>query len=209
MKQQWLWTGTLVALVGAVGCGEDPASGDSASMAVLPAADMTPSAVVSGIGGAENDAPVPTPDDGCTGDVLTADTSLAPLSGPGLVDGALPPGQYAISTTHLRLKEGPATMARFSELLQPVLGQLGSSDGLVAQSLAVSSSCGTARTLTVWRDVDAMYAFVLSPAHAAAVAAVSEVSRGNSIAMHWIGSAEEANWQKAAEQLGAWTGRVY
>lgn len=203
MKRTLCMIGSYGVLsLGTLACGED---GSTTAQAVQPAA----SAMVSGMGGAENDQAVTAPDDGCTGDVFAADANRPPLTGPGLVDGALPPGEYAISTTYIRLKEGPEMMARFNEMLQPVLGELGQSDGLLAQSLTLSVSCGTARTLTVWRDVEAMYGFAASPAHTSAVARVAEVSRGNSIAMHWIGQAEEASWDEAAKQLGAWTGRVY
>lgn len=212
MKQHGLKIAVLGALVGAVACGDETSPAGGTDVGNLVASEMppaVPAANVSGMGGADGDTGVVAPTDGCTGDMFAQDIALAPLRGAGLVEGAVPPGEYAISTTHLRLKEGPESMARFNELLQPVLVELASRDGLVAHSLALSTACGTARTLTIWRDVEAMYGFVASPAHAAAVAGVGEVSRGNSIAMHWIGGAEEANWEQAAQQLGAWTGRVY
>jgi hypothetical protein len=149
------------------------------------------------------------PDDGCREDELEADMPRTPLAGDDVVDGAVPAGSYAISSTYLRLPEGEAARERFFALVGPVLADLTTREGAVASALALSASCNTARTLTVWRDQDAMYEFVAGEAHLAAMAAVGEVSRGGSIAKHWLGDESEANWDSAAEQLGAFDGRTY
>jgi hypothetical protein len=149
------------------------------------------------------------PDDGCHAEELEADMPRTPLSGAGVVDGALPAGSYAISSTYLRLPAGDAARERFLALAGPVIADIASREGAVASALALSASCNTARTLTVWRDQDAMYEFVGGAPHLAAMAAVGEVSRGGSIAMHWLGDESEANWDAAAEQLGAFEGRTY
>jgi len=149
------------------------------------------------------------PDDGCHADELEADMPRAPLTGAGVVDGTLAAGSYAISSTYLRLPAGDAARERFFALAGPVIADAATREGAVASALALSASCNTARTLTVWRDQEAMYEFVSGQAHLVAMAAVGEVSRGGSIAMHWLGDESEANWDTAAEQLGAFEGRTY
>ncbi len=164
--------------------------------------------------GDEEPAPTPVVEDplaDCTRDAIEADLrSFSPLSGPGVrADGTLAPGQYVVSSTYLKMRPEPAAQARFQELMGPISQSLQAQEGLVAIQLAASERCGTARTLTVWRDEAAMYTFVTGEAHMTAVRAVGEVSRGGSIVTHWSDSEQGVSWTKAAQQLGADTGPFY
>jgi hypothetical protein len=143
----------------------------------------------------------------CTRGRLEADLNAAPLAGPGVRDGALEPGEYILSSTYLQLK--PDKQPRFQELLGPIETDLGSRDGVVALSFGGSPACGTARTLSVWRDDAAMFAFVASEAHSAAARAVGEISRGGSVVTHWTGDQSSATWETAARQLAADDGPKY
>ncbi|MBL8949866.1 MAG: DUF3291 domain-containing protein, partial [Myxococcaceae bacterium] len=116
---------------------------------------------------------------------------------------------YAISSTYLRQPSGEAAEKKFSQLMAPISMQLTNQKGLVAMQLTFSEHCHTARTLTVWEDEAAMYSFVMSKAHVDAMAAVGELSRGGSIALHWSGSDRDATWSTATQKLGAHSGAQY
>jgi hypothetical protein len=123
---------------------------------------------------------------------------------------ALPPGRYVVSTTYLRLPHRKSALQRFSSLTAPMEDELRANPGLVRVTTRLASSCNTARTLTVWRSETDMYRFVGSPSHARAMAAVTEVSRGNSVTTHWSASEAEATWEVATQKLAADTdGPIY
>lgn len=134
-------------------------------------------------------------------------------SGPG-VDGAtgLPivPAGALVATTYLQLRTSSEAQAAFGEIAGPVAGTLQSAPGLVAVSLASSSSCATVRTLSIWENEDALIAFVASDAHATAIMRVAEVSRGGSITTHWTAASDaDGTWEMAAQRLAAHEGPVY
>ena len=56
---------------------------------------------------------------------------------------------------------GPQTMSAMEDVFQR--------EGLLGASFGMSSECGAARTITLWRDEAALMAFVLGDAHAAAI----------------------------------------
>ena len=146
----------------------------------------------------------------CTRDSLEADLRSFPLTGSAVrADGTLEPGRYVVSSTYLRLRPEPAAQARFGELMGPISQSLQAQQGLVALQLATSERCGTARTLSVWRDEAAMYAFVVGDAHQAAIVSVEEVSRGGSIVTHWEDDERGVTWSTAAQRLGADPGPFY
>jgi heme-degrading monooxygenase HmoA len=151
--------------------------------------------------------------DGCARDTLESDLALTPLSGSQVKDGDLAapgPDGYVVSTTFLRLKPGDDTAARFQELVSPILQRLVTQSGLAGFQLGLSTSCNTARTLSVWESTEAMYDFVGSDVHMTAVNAVSDVSRGGSIVVHWQApTADEASWSSATETLAAANGPWY
>ncbi len=142
------------------------------------------------------DALPPIDETACSKDRIEADgVESAPLT--------VPPGQYLITTTYLRLPLSKKAMARFSELAAPMEAELRTNKGLVRVTTRVSTSCNTARTMTVWKSEADMMTFVTGPAHAKAMAATPEVSRGGSITTHWMDSEAGATWEKAAQSLAA------
>jgi hypothetical protein len=180
------------------------------------AAGTTPQSRPTDLGTAPADAasvPVSDPagavDPACVSGTLEPDFQGMPLAGAGLVNGALPKGQYLISTTWLRLSSRPASQQLFGQVMAPILGDLAARDGLLASSLGQSARCGTARTLAVWRDAAAMMAFVTGPAHAAAIASVSTLSRGGSLVTHFADDGTGASWAHAAAVIGTVNGPTY
>lgn len=145
----------------------------------------------------------------CSRGTLEQDFGAAPLAGVGVVDGKLRAGSYVISATYLQLRQDPAAQQRFGELMGPIMADLQTRKGLVAISLGTSSRCGVARTLSVWEDDIAMFGFVASEAHGAAVSSVKQVSRGGSLVTHWTGDAAQATWSAAAEHAGQDDGPLY
>jgi heme-degrading monooxygenase HmoA len=53
--------------------------------------------------------------------------------------------------------------------------------GLVGLQIARSEKCHYGRTLTVWKDADALMAFVTSPNHAAAVAHATQTGDAEAV----------------------------
>jgi len=152
---------------------------------------------------------------GCSRDVIEKDLGgPGPMAGPNVDPETgelvnLPP-TFVVSTTYLTLKEGEEVQKTFFELLGPIQEALASQPGLLAVHLASSQTCGTARTLAVWQDEGAMYAFSTGDAHRQAADRVDEVSRGTSMVLHWSATkAEEATWESAAKKLGEEEGPFY
>jgi heme-degrading monooxygenase HmoA len=143
----------------------------------------------------------------CARGALEPDFAAMPLAGPGVSDSGLEPGSYVLSSTYLQVRS--ERRERFDALMQPIVADLAARPGLLALSLGGSAMCGTARTLTVWRDEVAMLEFVASDPHATAMAAVSEISRGGSVVTHWSGDEHDATWHAAVEHVAADDGPMY
>lgn len=158
-------------------------------------------------GGASHDPPgIP----GCARTKMETDLKAGALAGPGVdASGALKPlpkGAY-VSSTYLAIKTDAATQKQFQGLATKVIGVLASTPGLLAFSVGISQSCSTARTLSVWQDEASMVKFSVGPEHAAAAAAIDQLSRGGSIVTAWAASdVHEASWDYALTQLGDATG---
>lgn len=116
--------------------------------------------------------------------------------------GALAPGNYVMASTYIRQKLDPQTDEPLQELSEGVIRAMLESPGLVAFSVASSESCKSSRTFTVWESEEAMYEFVSSGAHAAAMPVFGRFSRGGGGFTHWSGGEADATWARAAEELG-------
>jgi heme-degrading monooxygenase HmoA len=140
----------------------------------------------------------------CSSGVLESDRGddLA-LTGPGVdpKTGRLAAGNYLVSTTYLALE--PERTSRALELSGPVIQTLFEMKGFVAFSTSQSNDCAALRTLTIWESEEDMVAFVVSPAHRAAMSEVAELSRGTSKTLAWEGSEKDATWERAASYLAA------
>jgi heme-degrading monooxygenase HmoA len=154
------------------------------------------------------------PTDTCTRGVLEPDNEpVGPLAGPAVdpETGELrdpPEAGYHVSTTYLQIR--PDAQQLFGELVTPISQQLGSQPGLLAVQLTSSAECGTARTLTIWEDEGAMFGFVLSDAHEAAIRRIDDVSRGASAVTSWTASSlDQTTWEAAADHLADVEGPLY
>jgi quinol monooxygenase YgiN len=148
--------------------------------------------------------------DGCTAKALEADSEVfVPLSGPGVdfTSNTVSPPEagtsYMVGVTYLRLAAEPAARQLLGELTQPIVAQLAQQPGLVAFQIVQSARCGTARTLTVWRDEESLIDFVASPAHLAAMRRRSEVSSAATSAHYLAKDASELTIQHALKFLAA------
>lgn len=158
--------------------------------------------------------PTPDPLAGCVRQTLEPDHQLfGPPAGAAVnaQTGAIePPAGAIVATTYLALK--PDAQARFMEVVGPVqadLQQRAQTGELLAITTANSTQCGTARTLTVWKDEQAMMDFATGAAHTAAIQATGELSRGGSVTMTWTHDGGAVTWDSAAAQLKAHSGPVY
>jgi hypothetical protein len=86
---------------------------------------------------------------------------------------------YVAATTVLL--QDPAKQARFNQLIAPVLADVPKMPGFVGVQLGLSAKCQYARTLTVWKDTDAMMGFVTSPNHATAVTNADQTGDGEAV----------------------------
>lgn len=157
--------------------------------------------------GGGGDASQGSPFEGCSKGELEPDRQGDMVfRGPGVdpETGALPPGNYLISTTYLALK--PEMTQRAMELGGPIMQSLFTMKGLVGVATLQSSSCMSLRTLSVWESEEDMFAFVVSPAHASAMGHAASLSRGSSNAISWEGSEAQATWEEAARRLASETG---
>lgn len=127
-----------------------------------------------------------------------------PLSGPGYdpATGLVEPEQaeYIVSATMILVK--PEEQEDFFAVVGQVTAQLDASDGMIGYALAVEPTCGFARTISVWRDAEAMIAFAGSDAHAMAMARTTELAVTGKIT-HWTLAADAfpPTWTTASEQL--------
>lgn len=136
------------------------------------------------------------------------DFRASPLQGPnGATVTAIAAGTYAMSSTYLALR--PGATQEFQRLMAAISEDLRTRDGLVAFGVSTSSACLTARTLSVWRDADAMTAFVRAPAHLAAIGAVHRISRGGSTVTHWTATERDATWTESIARIAVESGPTY
>jgi hypothetical protein len=163
-------------------------------------------------GSSEDEAGEGEPADGCTRGELESDIQYVPITLPGSPGPlANPPAEgYVVSSTYLRLKHDEAAKGRFRTLNGPIQADLLARSGLVALEFAIEAQCNTARTKSVWTSTEAMYDFVASEAHGAAVQSIGELSRGGSVVTHWTAKTlDETTWDEATARLKGDKGPVY
>jgi hypothetical protein len=135
---------------------------------------------------------------GGSGSTTSTADALAPLTacldddimdgfaGPGFDSkngGLQPPLQasYVAATTVLLQSSDPAKQALFGQLVTPVMADVQKAPGLVGLQFGLSGKCHYARTLTVWKDADALMAFVTSPNHAKAMANANQTGDAEAV----------------------------
>jgi len=134
----------------------------------------------------------------CAGGVLEADLESSGWMGAGVdaQSGALRLSagrKYMVSSTYGVPVPGPGgapVTEEYGQLFAAIEQQLATQPGLVALQLGSSSACGSGRTLAVWESEEAMYDFVISDAHSAAMAAVGEVLKPGYGVTHWEATGE-------------------
>ena len=133
-----------------------------------------------------------------------AETLVPPdLAGPGM--DTPPDGPVIASATVLYLNPGPASRAKFNEVIGPIAVTLSTADGLLGMALTYDERCGVARTFTVWRDRAAMYGFVGSEAHVAAINAQAIIGLPASAVTSWAVAPEDfpPTWAEAVTAVEA------
>ncbi|MBL9110389.1 MAG: hypothetical protein JNM74_14000 [Myxococcales bacterium] len=139
----------------------------------------------------------------CSHETLEADAKLSPFDGAGAKDGALVPSNadFAIAATYLQLRGSPDAAKKFQETMAKINQELAKAEGLVAFRVATSDSCGSARTLSVFKDETAMLKFVTSAAHSQAMTLATSLSRGKSKTTRWTGKLTEVTFEAGAQHL--------
>lgn len=148
---------------------------------------------------------------GCVGGELEPDLEALPPSGPGVdpETGELRPrpdgSAYVVSSTYGIPRLGDDDEAeRYLQYFGAIQERLASQPGLVALWLAQSASCGSGRTLAVWESAEAMYDFVMSPAHLAAMNAADELLEPGYGVTHWeTADPDEISFAEGARRIKA------
>jgi heme-degrading monooxygenase HmoA len=144
----------------------------------------------------------------CNASKLESDLDPTPFMGPG-ADSAgnlqLESGhQYVVSTTYGVPRPGPdgnPVPDSYVQAFGAIQEQLGKQEGLVAYRLSSSESCGSGRTLAVWRSEEEMYAFVVSPAHLNAMTDVNSLLQpGYAVAHYSASDAKEMTFAASIER---------
>jgi len=137
-----------------------------------------------------------------------ADLDATPFMGPafdpetGALVEPLPAG-HIVATTVGWPKPAQADFDAVSEASNRVITeQLFTQDGMLGGSFGLSAQCNSARTLTIWRDEDALMAFVFSGVHFE-MASTKLIHTQAWETTHWTGAAtsEPPTWERARLQL--------
>jgi hypothetical protein len=150
--------------------------------------------------GNPNNAAVDMATDPCSRGVVESDLQASPWKGPGLdASGNIPPGQYVVSSTYAQFK--PGSGPEFMQLVGSIMPSLMTQPGMVGMRFGQSATCGSARTLVVWTDLESMYNFVTGPAHSAAMPKIGDISNGKGGGVHYDDDGSGATFEKAASEL--------
>jgi heme-degrading monooxygenase HmoA len=113
--------------------------------------------------------------------------------------------EYVVSSTYgvpVPGADGAPVTEQYLQLFAAIQQQLESQTGLLAFKLSSSDACGSGRTLAVWESEEAMYDFVFSAAHTAAMKAADQVLKPGYGVTHWkTKSRSELTFAQGAKQL--------
>ena len=110
--------------------------------------------------------------------------------------------KYWVSSTALVVR--PEAEGEFLQLVFDMVPALMANPGYVALGLAGSNKCGTRRTMTVWRDQAAMFAFVMSAEHQAGVSKALDVSTTGTVTSWEVSKdAIPISWADASAKVDA------
>ncbi len=110
---------------------------------------------------------------------------------------------FVVHATQIYVK--PEQSDRFFQLTGPMFATLPEFPGNVAWTVGGDDSCLVSRTMGIWESEEALYAFVGSPEHAAAMAETTALSYTGRTT-HWTVTKEEAealSWDVARAKLDA------
>jgi heme-degrading monooxygenase HmoA len=145
----------------------------------------------------------------CNAATLESDNDPSPWMGPAAdASGKLqldPSKKYVVSTTYGMPVPGPdgaPVTAMYQQIFGRIQQQLMSQQGLLALNLAGSDKCASGRTLAVWESEDAMYDFVTSDAHTAAMTNVHTLLKPGYAVTHYQADAlAQISWEAAVPHL--------
>jgi len=142
-------------------------------------------------------------------DVLACDEDFVvgiPLFGPGIDpetgEVVIEQDSYVVSTTHFAVHDDSESQEHFDMLVGQIIPQLMATEGLIGMSFGGEMGCGFQRTLSIWEDTAAMYAFVSSGAHAEAIPQTPNLGWAARVT-HWDHDAAEGTptWEQALARI--------
>jgi len=160
--------------------------------------------------------------DASTGEVADEETDLAvlaacdendlntpPFMGPafdpetGALLEPLPEG-HIVATTAGWSRADEAARQLLGDHSNLVIVDLMTHEGLLGATFGESEGCGSARTLTIWRDEASLVKFAAGPVHVTAIREALDATRAWETT-HWTGvaGAEAPTWDEARARLAA------
>lgn len=121
--------------------------------------------------------------------------------------------EYVVATTYLPINPEPESRELFDGHMEAIRAELdGGVDGLIGVSFGTTVLGDEVRTLTVWRDTEALYGFMLGAAHAAAMEDAAAIEQpGTAMVTQWTATEDELppTWEQAREHLDEHGRTVY
>jgi heme-degrading monooxygenase HmoA len=138
---------------------------------------------------------------------LVGCTIAQPFRAPGLAEAG--PGPYLVVLTQASLTDAPDAAQDFFAISDALERDMRTRAGYIGHARRKQIFGDTAWTMTVWRDVDSMLAFVNGPAHGQAMRRTGDLVKDARFARTWIAAdALPLSWEDA-ELLLAQAGRAY
>jgi hypothetical protein len=135
------------------------------------------------------------------------DLSILPFAGPafdpqtGALVEPLPSGHVVATTVGWPKSDGWDLLNQQTNL---VIGDLFVRDGLLGASFGISEACGSARTISLWRDEAALMQFVIGETHMTAIQTALPSTKAWETA-HWTETSDDQppTWERARAELDA------
>jgi len=136
--------------------------------------------------------------------LLLACALSRPFEGPGFEDGTFVsdhPGPFVVAATYART--APGHNAPFQDHVGAIDAEIADAEGLVGYALRGEIGGRDNWTMSIWESEEALYTFVISPAHLAAMGE-ADLLLEDSAFTHWTeadGSALPPTWEEALDRL--------
>lgn len=138
---------------------------------------------------------------------LAGCTIAQPFRAPGLSSND--PGPYLVVITEASVSREPGAADAFFAISETLVQEIQGRPGYVGHSRRRELFGDRAWTMTVWRDTEAMLAFINGETHGAAMRRTADLVADARFARTWVAASDLPLSWKDAEALLASSGRAY